>query len=320
MAFEPGFREVNRFLHLGQIGNRRKLLAILVLAILVVGVGLAVMYYYRIGPWAGRPYTGAATLVLQPRPASGLAVTADQYLGSISYYVVDPTDNTTIESGSITAADDWEVEVEIAAGHPGYVYLAMVPPNNTYYLYSPLSDTSVTIDGRTFYKIDITSSRVVVRAEYIKIGSLTIVNEGNVTFSASVFTTNILFNLSKESALYNATLMMKLNVTGVKIDTITLNGSSITWYHDDADNDDIIDKNEAIYVWISEKDFLTNTEDKAVTYILAITFSNVSITSGQVITNSLTFFAYKFDVNEPFVWDEFTKVTLATDTAYYTRA
>jgi len=320
MSFEPGLREVNKILQLRQIGDRKKLLAVLVLAILVVGVALAVMYYYRIGPWAGRPYTGAATLVLRARPASDLGVTADEYLGPVSYWVKNPADNTTIESGSITAADDWEVEVDIQAGHPGYVYVAMIPPNNTYYLYKPLSDTHVTIDGRTFYKIDITSSKETITAEFVKFGSIDIVSEGNVTFSASIFTTNILYNLSSEAALYNLTLKLTFNVSGLKIDSVTLNGSAVTWYLNDKDDDNAYDTDEYFYIWLSGKDFVINTKDKEVTYVLAITFSNASISSGQKIQADLTFFAYKFDKNNPFIEDEFIKVTLATDTALYTRA
>ena len=320
MSFKSGFEEVGKIFGLKQWERRRRLFAIIVILVLVIGgIGLY-MYIYRLGPFKGIPYTGAATLVLQPRPATGLAVTADEYLGPISYYVVNPTDNTTIESGSITAADDWEVEVAIPEGHPGYVYVAMIPPNNTYYLYKPLSDTSTIISNIKYYKITIDSSRVVLRAEFIKIGTLQIISEGNVTFSASVFTTNVLFNVSKESALYNATLKISFNVSNIKIDAITLNGSTITWFHDDTNNDGYYDSGEYIYIWIAGQDFLTNLDDKAVDYVLAISYSNVSITAGQKIRATMEFFAYKFDPDLPYIFSEMTKVTLATDTAYYTRA
>jgi len=326
--FKAGFEEVERTFQMKQWRRRQRtkvITAIVVIALIAFAI-LGYMYLYRIGPFAGMPYTGAATLVLKPYAASGISATQDEYLGPISYWVVNPADNTTIESGSITAADDWEVEVDIPAGHPGYVYVAMTPPNNTYYLFKPLSDETVKISGRLYYKIDITQTtpgqtpRIVVRAEYLKIATLNIQSEGNVTFSGTIFTTNIIFNISKEAGLYNATLMMKLNVSNLKIDTITLNGTTITWYHDDTDNDDIIDKNEAIYVWISGKDFLTNIEDKTATYVLALTFSNATITSGQKIKATITFTAYKFDPEQPFVWKEMTKITVATATAYYTKS
>ena len=317
---KPGLEEVGKIFGLKQWERRRRLIAAIVILVLVIGAIGLYMYIYRLGPFKGIPYTGAATLVLQPRPATGLAVTADEYLGPISYYVVNPTDNTTIQSGSITAADDWEVEVAIPEGHPGYVYVAMIPPNNTYYLYKPLSDTSTIISNIKYYKITIDSSKVVLRAEFIKIGTLQIISEGNVTFSASVFTTNVLFNVSKESALYNATLKISFNVSNIKIDAITLNGSTITWFHDDTNNDGYYDSGEYIYIWIAGQDFLTNLDDKAVDYVLAISYSNVSITSGQKIRATMEFFAYKFDPEQPFLWKEMVRVTLATDTAYYTKA
>jgi hypothetical protein len=320
MSFKPGLEEVGKIFGLKQWERRRRLFAIILILVLVIGIVGIYMYIYRLGPFKGIPYTGAATLVLQPRPATGLAVTADEYLGPISYYVIDPTDNTTIESGSITAADDWEVEVSIPSGHPGYVYVAMIPPNNTYYLYKPLSDTSVIINNIKHYKITIDSSKVVLRAEFIKAGTLTVISEGDVTFSASIFTTNILFNLSAESALYNATLKISFNVSNIVIDAITLNGSTITWYHDDTDKDGYYDSGENIYIWISGQTFLANLDDDAVDYVLAITFSNISITSGQVIKATMEFYHYKFDPDMPYSFDEMVKVTLATATAYYTRA
>jgi len=320
MAMKPGLEEVGKIFGLKQWERKRRLYAVILILVLIIGAIGLYMYIYRLGPFKGIPYTGAATLVLQPRPATGLAVTADEYLGPVSYYVVNPSDNTTIESGSITAADDWEVEVSIPSGHPGYVYVAMIPPNNTYYLYKPLSDTSTIIDGIKYYKITIDSSRVVLRAEFIKFGSLNIVSEGSVTFSASIFTTNIIFNISQESALYNATLILTLNVSNIKIDAVTLNGSTITWFHDDANNDGYYDSGENIYIWIAEQNFLANLKDQTVNYVLAITMSNATITSGQKIKADLTFTAYKFSTKIPYEPSEMTEITLATATAYYTKA
>ena len=318
MAFEPGMREVGRVIGLKQV-DRRKLWAIVMLAVLVIAVGIAVAWYYGVLP--GIPYTGAATLKIFAKPAPGLGVTADKYLGPCEYYVLDPKDNSTIASGSITSDDDWQVEVDIEAGHPGYVWLAVLPPNNTYYLWEKLGDESIVIDERTYFKVPITEKEVSVNAYFIKVGDIEVVNSGSLTYSASIFTSNIIYNLTSRAALWNLTLIISFNVSGLDIDSITLNGTTVSFYHDDTDNDEIIDANEDVFIWLSGKDFVANKKSENVTYVIAITYSNgTAISSGQKIEADLTFIAYKFDIDRPFDFEKMTKITLATATAYYTRS
>jgi len=317
MAFEPGMREVGRVIGLKQV-DRRKLWAIVMLAVLVIAVGIAVAWYYGVLP--GIPYTGAATLKIFAKPAPGLGVTADEYLGPCEYYVLDPKDNSTIASGSITSDDDWQVEVDIEAGHPGYVWLAVLPPNNTYYLWEKLGDESIVIDERTYFKVPITEKEVSVNAYFVKVGDIGIVSTGDVTFSATIFTSNIIYNMTPQAALYNLTLMISFNVSGLKIDSITLNGTTVNFKHVDSDKDDVIDANEKVYVWLSGQDFVINKKSTNVTYVVAITYSNATISSGQKIAASMTFFAYKFNVERPFDFDKMTKMTLLTATAYYTKS
>jgi len=317
--FEKGLRETERVLGLKQV-DRRKLYAMIILAVLIIGVAVAIAYYYGVLP--GLPYTGAATLKIFVKPASGLPVTSDEYLGPASYWVLDPTDNSTIASGSITSDDDWQKEVDIEAGHPGYVWVAVTPPNNTYYLYKPLGDESVIISGIKYYKVPITKKEVSVTAYFIKFGNVVIESDGSLTLPADteIFTTNIIYNVTPEAALYNLTLIVSFNVTGLKIDYVTLNGSTIEFYHLDKDNDDVIDANEKIYIWLSGQDFVANLESKNVTYVLAITYSNgTAFGENETVAASLTFIAYKFDKDLPYVFDEMTKVTLTTDTAYYSK-
>ena len=316
MAFEPGMREVGRIIGLKQV-DRRKLWAIVMLAVLVIAVGIAVAWYYGVLP--GIPYTGAATLTIFAKPAPGLGVTADKYLGPCEYYVLDPTDNSTIASGSITADDDWQVEVDIEAGHPGYVWLAVLPPNNTYYLWEKLGDESTIIDERTYFKVPITEKKVSVNAYFVKVGDIGLVSKGDLSFTSSIFTTNVIYNMTPQAALYNLTLMVSFNVSGLKIDSITLNGTTVSFKHVDSDRDDVIDANEKVYIWLSGQDFVINKKSTNVTYVIAITFSNATIDVNETIAASMTFFAYKFNIERPFDFDKMTKITLVTATAYYTK-
>ncbi|MCD6240655.1 hypothetical protein J7K27_03920 [Candidatus Bathyarchaeota archaeon] len=316
MAFEPGMREVGRIIGLKQV-DRRKLWAIVMLAVLVIAVGIAVAWYYGVLP--GIPYTGAATLTIFAKPAPGLGVTADKYLGPCEYYVLDPTDNSTIASGSITADDDWQVEVDIEAGHPGYVWLAVLPPNNTYYLWEKLGDESTIIDERTYFKVPITEKEVSVTAYFVKVGDIGLVSKGDLSFTSSIFTTNVIYNMTPQAALYNLTLMVSFNVSGLKIDSITLNGTTVSFKHVDSDRDDVIDANEKVYIWLSGQDFVINKKSTNVTYVIAITFSNATIDVNETIAASMTFFAYKFNIERPFDFDKMTKITLVTATAYYTK-
>ena len=316
MAFEPGMREVGRIIGLKQV-SRRKLWAIAMLAVLVIAVGIAVAWYYGVLP--GIPYTGAATLTIFAKPAPGLGVTADKYLGPCEYYVLDPTDNSTIASGSITADDDWQVEVDIEAGHPGYVWLAVLPPNNTYYLWEKLGDESTIIDERTYFKVPITEKKVSVNAYFVKVGDIGLVSKGDLSFTSTIFTTNVIYNMTPQAALYNLTLMVSFNVSGLKIDSVTLNGTTVSFKHVDSDKDDVIDANEKVYIWLSGQDFVINKKSTNVTYVIAITFSNATINVNETIAASMTFFAYKFNIERPFDFDKMTKMTLVTATAYYTK-
>ncbi|RLG73476.1 MAG: hypothetical protein DRO23_08830 [Thermoprotei archaeon] len=316
MAFEPGMREVGRVIGFKQV-DRRKLWAIAILAVLVIGVALAVAWYYGVLP--GIPYTGAATLTIFAKPAPGLGVTADKYLGPCEYYVLDPTDNSTIASGSITADDDWQVEVDIEAGHPGYVWVTVIPPNNTYYLWEKLGDESVVIDERTYFKVPITEKKVSVNAYFVKVGDIGLVSKGDLSFTSSMFTTNVIYNLTPRAALYNLTLMVSFNVSGLKIDSVTLNGTTVSFKHVDSDKDDVIDANEKVYIWLSGQDFVINKKSTNVTYVIAITFSNATINVNETIAASMTFFAYKFNIERPFDFDKMIKITLVTATAYYTK-
>ena len=315
MKFERGLEETYSIL--GVKTEKRKLIGLILMFVLIGIVIFGILIYAGIITMPGVVYTREAMLTIRAVPESGIATSPDEYLTDVTYIVLDPNTNKTIASGTLNAGNDWEASVTIPEGHPGYVYLALIPSED-YYLSEPISDEYMIFNDILYYKVEIPGPEVSVTAEFIKFGSLTILNEGNLTFSGTMFTTNIQYNISKESAFYNLTLVMKFNINGtgpVKIEQVSLNGTTVSFVHVDIDEDGYIDTNETVYVFLSGKDFVKNIKSESVNYVLAVTFSASNITS---IENSLTFKAYKFDPHQPFIIEQMKEITVAQDVAEYT--
>ena len=291
-------------------------------------VALYVSYTWRTWPFTAIPYTGETMLKISAMPVEGITATPEDYLHPVRYIVVNPLNNMTVDDHYVGTSYNPYVHIAVPK-QPGYLWIAMVTPED-YYLYEPLSSEYVIIDDVLYYKINIPapplfqsySEKNVIKiiGKAVKVGNISIVDPGNITFTSTFFTSNFIFKLEKWTALYNATLKISLNTSGIVLDSANLNGTGVQIYHDDTDNDGYYDSGEYIYIFLENQTFLVNTEDQDAAYFLSLTFSNVSITSGQVIKATIEFYHYEFNVNQPFIWDEFTKVTLATTAAYYTKS
>ena len=304
----------------------RKTLALILS--LIFFVALYVSYSWRIWPFTTIPYTGETMLKISAIPVEGITVTPEDYLYPVRYIVVNPLNNMTISDHYVGTLHNPYVYVTVPK-QPGYLWIAMITPED-FYLYEPLSSEYVIIDDVLYYKVKIPApplfqsyserNAIKVTGEVVKVGNISIVDSGNITFASTFFTSTFIFELEKWTALYNATIKISLNVSGIILDSAKLNGTGAQIYHDDADEDGYYDGGEYIYVFLGNQTFLVNTEDEDVTYFLSLTFSNTTISSGQVMKATIEFYHYKFNVNKPFIFSEMQKITLLTTAAYYTKS
>jgi len=313
------------------ISKRTKNLLTLFLIFTILGA-LYISYTWRTWPFSTIPYTGEAMLKISAIPVDGITATPENYLYPVRYIVINPLNNMTIDDHYVGTAANPYVYVSIPK-HPGYVYVAVIAPSEDYYLYEPLSSEYIfikDIDNITYYKVNIPApplfqeysekNAIKITGKLIKVGNISIVDPGNITFTSTVFTSNLIFKLEQWTALYNATVKISFNISGIDLDTVKLNGSTVQFHHDDTDGDGIYDSGEHIYIYLANQTFLANTEDKDATYILSMTFSNATISSGQVIKATIQIYHYKFNPNQPFIFDEMVKSTLISTAAYYTKS
>jgi len=304
----------------------RKTLAI-TLSLLFLAA-LYVSYSWRTWPFSAIPYTDEVMLKISAIPVEGITATPEDYLYPVRYIVVNPLNNMTVDDHYVGTPYNPYVYVTVPK-QPGYLWIAMVTPED-FYLYEPLSSEHVIIDDVLYYKVKIHApplfqsysekNAIKIIGEVVKVGNISIVDSGNITFTSTFFTSTFIFKLEQWTALYNATIKISLNVSGITLDSAKLNGTGAQIYHDDADGDGYYDSGENLYIFLENQTFLVNTEDKDATYILSLTFSNVTISSGQTIKAAIIFYHYRFDANKPFSFPDMVKITLANTTAYYARS
>lgn len=291
-----------------------------IILVLSIAIPVGVLLYFLIP----RPYTGPAILTLAVQPYDGIKVNASEYLPPIYYSVINPKTETTVASGSIGPQDNWVKNISIPEGHPGYVYLSVYPANECYYLAEEPSHASTVFKGRKYWRIEIPPppdpfkrlSFLNVTVEYVRVADISIIQEGNLTFSGSFFTSNVVLEMSGRSGVYKLTLAMKLNVSGIALSSAKLNGTDLSFKHQDENGNGAYDAGETIFVNLSSY-FLINHRNESCQYVLQLTFKNVNVPPNTTITNEMTLFAFLFEPERPFEQEHLIKIVYAIEVVEY---